>query len=361
MPDATWVQSVKAIVVARRRRERRGRRDRRALQGAHRVVQEAAVRRVRRRAAASRLGRRLRRARRPLRRRRLPRRPHPLRLAATAPGRGEDLGRRGADEHDVLAEARSRRRARRRRPCPARARRPRASGSTPRPTPCVIGRSPTRAPGRQRRDDVVPSRRRQLAAVAVASGRGSPPTRRGRPRLGTRRAPTTRSDRVSRTRSSPPSSAVIASNAGVVTPAAAARSMNAARRAAAVAFGSLTCAHRGERVDGDGCRVAERRDLRPASSRGAACGASVSRRRRSRWAAPSRAASRAPGVMPSTPMRAALGQARAPRAAARRGAPGSTSSAGRTPTRSLRTTTAAGVKRRVPASQSFGSPVNARA
>ena len=87
VPDDTWVQAVKAIVVLRDGARRRARRADRALPGAHRVVQEAALRRVRRRAPAQRLRDRLRRARRALRRRRLSRRHDAERVMDDDPAR----------------------------------------------------------------------------------------------------------------------------------------------------------------------------------------------------------------------------------------------------------------------------------
>ena len=80
VPDAKWVQSVKAIVVVADGASVDARRAHRPLPGAHRVVQEAPHGRVRRRAPPQRLPRRLRRARRAVRGRQLPRRPHPQRM-----------------------------------------------------------------------------------------------------------------------------------------------------------------------------------------------------------------------------------------------------------------------------------------
>ena len=83
VPDDTWVQAVKAIVVVVDGHDRSRRRDHRVVPQPHRVVQEAADRRVRRRAPARRLLRRLRRARPPLRRRQLPGRSHPQRVSVS--------------------------------------------------------------------------------------------------------------------------------------------------------------------------------------------------------------------------------------------------------------------------------------
>ena len=94
VPDDTWVQSVKAIVVTADGRDRRRGRDHRVVPRAHRVVQEAAHGRVRRRAPPRRVLRRLRRARRAVRRRQLPRRRHPQRL--TDPEPEADIARSSA-------------------------------------------------------------------------------------------------------------------------------------------------------------------------------------------------------------------------------------------------------------------------
>ena len=136
-----------------------------------------------------------------------------------------------------------------------------ASGSAPRPTPCVIGRSPTRTARPAARDDVVPSGRRQLAASGRGTGEARLPPGADDP-ASEHDAPRRRDrHRGSRTRSSSPSSAVMASNAGVVTRGGR-RPFD--ERGPARGGGRVRIAdgpHRRERVGGDRCRVAQRHDL----------------------------------------------------------------------------------------------------